>query len=215
MPRRENQFKRYSLAIDTEERFEKVHSWLESQGSTVFLRDCLALSCALDMNFSDPAERSYTELGDLERKAKHSQDIGAISELSDRLSAFIEETPYYRRAKYIAAVPPRPGKTYDLPSTLAESVSKVLGLKDVTALFSRGASPGSIKNAAVEQKWDLWESTELELEGRFPPISCILLDDKYQSGITLQFVASRLLAAGFSRVYGLCVVKTLGDSDNG
>ncbi|MBF0334071.1 MAG: nickel-dependent hydrogenase large subunit, partial [Alphaproteobacteria bacterium] len=42
----------------------------------------------------------------------------------------------------------------------------------------------------------------------------ILIDDKYQSGVTLQYVASRLYQAGARRVYGLCAVKTMRDTDN-
>lgn len=42
----------------------------------------------------------------------------------------------------------------------------------------------------------------------------ILFDDKYQSGMTLQFVASKLLEAGATDVYGLCAVKTWRDTDN-
>jgi predicted amidophosphoribosyltransferase len=44
--------------------------------------------------------------------------------------------------------------------------------------------------------------------------SVILIDDKYQSGMTIQFVASRLYDAGTAKVYGLCAVKTLRDMDN-
>ena len=67
------------------------------------------------------------------------------------------------------------------------------------------------------EKWDalagvefLTQDNTATLQGK----SIILVDDKYQSGITLQFVASRLLEKGASKVFGLCAVKTWRDDDN-
>jgi len=42
----------------------------------------------------------------------------------------------------------------------------------------------------------------------------IVIDDKYQSGISIQFVASVLRAAGAGEIFGFCAVKTLRDTDN-
>ncbi len=42
----------------------------------------------------------------------------------------------------------------------------------------------------------------------------ILIDDKYQSGITIQYIAMKLQQAGAHEVYGLSFVKTLRDKDN-
>lgn len=49
------------------------------------------------------------------------------------------------------------------------------------------------------------------LDGRH---SVILIDDKYQSGTTINFVASILRGAGAGAIYGLCIVKTARDTDN-
>jgi predicted amidophosphoribosyltransferase len=42
----------------------------------------------------------------------------------------------------------------------------------------------------------------------------ILIDDLYQSGITMQYVASRLLQAGAASVLSLTIVKSNRDTDN-
>jgi predicted amidophosphoribosyltransferase len=42
----------------------------------------------------------------------------------------------------------------------------------------------------------------------------ILLDDKYQSGATANFVGGKLYEAGADRVLGLFCVKTWSNSDN-
>jgi predicted amidophosphoribosyltransferase len=41
-----------------------------------------------------------------------------------------------------------------------------------------------------------------------------LIDDKYQSGTTAQFVASHLYQAGAAEVCGLFCIKTWRDTDN-
>ena len=56
----------------------------------------------------------------------------------------------------------------------------------------------------------LTQDNTVTLQGKL----IILIDDKYQSGITLQFVASRLLEKGASKVFELCAVKTWRDDDN-
>ncbi len=42
----------------------------------------------------------------------------------------------------------------------------------------------------------------------------LLLDDLYQSGITMQYVAMKLQKAGAEKIFGLSIVKSLNDTDN-
>ena len=42
----------------------------------------------------------------------------------------------------------------------------------------------------------------------------ILLDDIYQSGTTIQFVAMKLIEAGAKRIFGLTTVKARRNTDN-
>jgi predicted amidophosphoribosyltransferase len=48
------------------------------------------------------------------------------------------------------------------------------------------------------------------LEGR----TVLLLDDLYQSGISMNYVAMELLAAGVKEVFGLACEKTCRNDDN-
>ena len=171
-------------------------AWKQRQGTRIFLRDCLALSIALDQNFVDNQGHQYTELGGLEARAKERLDEDAVSRLVNCYAAAIRDLPRYRDARLIAAVPPRPGKTYDLPTTLGDRIAGELGWEDVTSGFAFANPKNAIKVLELAQKWDAWEAAGLtlspDLEGS---PSVVLIDDKYQSGITLQFVASRLYAA--------------------
>ncbi|MBF0356904.1 MAG: hypothetical protein HQL43_16885 [Alphaproteobacteria bacterium] len=201
--------------IKSEAELQAIVAWTQRQGTRHFLRDCLDLSVALDQNLTDNHSATYTQLGKWESMAKEQFSQEAVSGLVSSCAAAIRELPYYRDTRYIAAVPPRPGKTYDLPSTLATKIAESLGIVDLTPRFSYTGQKGTIKALSINDKWAAWEQAGLS----FSPVlekrpSIILIDDKYQSGITLQFVASKLWVAGAGHIYGLCAVKTLGDDDN-
>lgn len=209
------QYAGYWRSIQSETEFEEIQGWVRGQGTRHFLRDCLDLSMALDQNLVDNESGMHTQLGLWESLAKGQHHETAISRLVDCFVSAIRELPYYRGADLIAAVPPRPGKTYDLPSTLASRISGALNVIDITPRFSFSGQKGTVKTLSFEAKWLAWEQAGLafspQLENR---PSIILIDDKYQSGISLQYVASKLRAAGAGDIYGLCAVKTLRDDDN-
>jgi predicted amidophosphoribosyltransferase len=59
------------------------------------------------------------------------------------------------------------------------------------------------------------EKTGIRLNAKLPKDSdVILIDDKYQSGTTMQFVAMKLQEAGARYIFGISLVKTLRDTDN-
>lgn len=120
-------------SINTDDEFDNIQEWVSSQNSRVFIRNCLPLCLALDFNLQSEGE--YTEIGNLEDQAKSHQEESAISELVDICCATISSLPFYRDARFIAAVPPRPGKGYDLPSVIVDRVCSELGLHDLTPTF--------------------------------------------------------------------------------
>ena len=75
-----------------------------------------------------------------------------------------------------------------------------------------------VKESELQAKWDAWNESdvsfngapELDIEGK----SVVLIDDLYQSGRTIQYVAMKLQEAGARQVCGLSLVKTWGDTDN-
>ena len=58
------------------------------------------------------------------------------------------------------------------------------------------------------------EAVGLTVGSKISEEKVLLVDDLYQSGITMQFVAMHLLGAGAEQVYGLALVKSRRDSDN-
>jgi hypothetical protein len=201
-------------SIKDEMEFGVIQNWVQRQGNRVFMRDCLSMSVAMDFNISE-SRSEHTWLGALESRCKTTRDDAAINELIDEVCNTILDMSEFRTTKLIAAVPPVPGKVHDLPSCLAAGAAGKLGLTDLTAAFSYAGQKGSIKATKVDEKWNELEKGGLSFQPSlrdWPPV--ILIDDKYQSGITIQYVASRLRAAGAGEIYGLYVVKTLRDSDN-
>jgi|SRR6185437_14421984 len=209
------QFSNYWHSIDDDEDLAKIQKWESSQGGRVFLRDCLSLSIALGINFPNNQSYDRTELGELEHRAKQHRDKDAIKELATRTFNTINELPFYKEADFVAAVPPRPDKEFDLPAWIAKLVAVATKKPDITRNFKFGNTKGTLKEAALDEKWTAWENAGLTLDSvDLAGKKVILIDDKYQSGTTLQFVAMILQKHGASEVYGLSLVKTLRDTDN-
>lgn len=215
--RNDNEYGGYWRSIQSEEEFQRIKAWVDRQGSRVFLRDCLDMSLALGMNIAmeGGASLGHTELGDLESRAKNSEDPAAIDALVDHFAAAIAELPRYRDTKMIAAIPPSPGKTYDFPSVLVGRLAERLGLQDITSRFQFAERKGSVKATKLEDKWETWAKAGVTFSPRLlDRPSVILVDDKYQSGCSAHFVASVLREAGAGCIFGIYAVKTLRDSDN-
>lgn len=198
---------------------EAVRAWENARGTIVFLRDCLSCSIALGKNRPDTTAAQRTPLGELEYRAKSHACEASTQALADALAAAIVGLPLYRDTRLIAAVPPRPGKTSrDLPSELVRRVSARLGLTDLTPHFTQAGERGQVKALTQDERWQAWEGAGLTLDEEGAALlsgnPIILLDDKYQSGASANFVAMVLQRHGAAEVYGLYTVKTMRDTDN-
>lgn len=202
--------------IKTEEEFEEIEAWLKQQKDHVFLRDCLYTSIALSHNFSSDDESKRTGIGELEYQAKWKQDAAAIRSLAGHCVDTIQDIPLYKNSDFICAVPPKPGKDFDLPSLVARNVSEALNKENITCHFKFSEAQNiPLKSISLSEKWSAWESAGLSFEGiDITDKNIALIDDTYQSGTTIQYVAMKLQAAGARQVYGLSMVKTMKDTDN-
>jgi len=211
-----SRFDNYWRGKLTTEELKLIKDWIRNRGRFIFLRDCLFCSIALavNMDIEVAGRKKYTRIGLWEHRAKEERDEQAIANLAAETIHAIQELPFYKDADYICAVPPAPHKAYDLPSCVAAEVSKQIGKTDITPYFKFGGEKKSVKSEPLATKWDIWDNAELSFTGNLTGKTVILIDDKYQAGITLQYVSMKLQEAGASEVYGLCFVKTWGDEDN-
>ena len=94
-------------------------------------------------------------------------------------------------------------------------MSARLGKGHITGHFHFGAEKKSVKSATLDDKWTAWEEAQLTFDGvDITDKKIILIDDKYQSGTTIQYIAMKLQKAGAYQVYGLSMAKTMRDTDN-
>lgn len=198
-------------SIKNQDGFDKIEKWIDAQGTTVFIRSLLPSCIALDINV-DYANEVKTKIGGLEYKAKKNQDKDAIDELVNLLCSKIQLN---QEECYLAAVPANKDKDFDLPTLLVAKIAKRLGCRDITEHFQYQNQKQALKSVSIDDKWQELERANLQFEQHNldnKPI--ILIDDKYQSGTTLHYVASKLNEAGFNTVHGLVIVKTIKDDDN-
>ena len=205
--------------LNTPEELSVAQEWIVAQGSRVFLRDCLTCSIALSVNMKDVTTGEKTELGQMEYNAKTNDAEAAIESLAEHLAAAIADLPHYAAATLIVAVPARPGKTTrDLPTELAKRIAEKRKLTDLTPHFSYAGTREQLKELPLSERWAAWEGAKLTMTPGGAALLAgnpvILIDDKYQSGVSANFVAMILQQHGAADVYGLYAVKTMRDTDN-
>ena len=199
----------------------KIKDWEKKQGSRIYLRDCLSLSIAMSINISDDSEKQasdsgHTVMGNFVYYGKWRKSQNAINEIAKEATKAIQYLPYYKDTKLICSVP-NSGNNFDLPRSVTSLLSENIGIQDITDGFTFGGSKPDLKASPYDEKWNELEKAqisfdveEFNVEGK----SVILIDDLYQSGTTIQYIAMKLQQAGTREVYGLCFVKTRGDVDN-
>lgn len=208
-------FPGYYRTIRSEQEFNNIKLWVETQNTRVFLRDCLDLSVALSMNYSEEAEAHRTPLGELEYQAKYHRNKDAIHRLAELCVRTIRDLHFYRDADCVTAVPPKPEKQFDLPLILTQLISEKLCKPDLTGFFNYGGAKASMKEAELPDKWLQWEKSSLVFKGmKLDHKKVILIDDLYQSGTSMQYVAMKLQESGAVKVCGLSLVKSWKDTDN-
>ena len=204
-------------AISEQKRNSKeLEAWCEEWKECVFLRDLLSASLSLSFNKIDPRTTEYTPIGKLEHKAKEECNETAIIELANHAINTMNEIDIYKRTDFICAIPSC--KEFNLPHEIVMKIRGKTGKTDITSGFCLQSTKPDAKSSDIKDRWDDWENTNLfykkdhsvNIKGK----DVILIDDKYQSGVALHFVAMKLQEAGVRNVYGLCMVKTLSNKGN-
>ena len=204
--------RKYWRFLTDEDEYQKIERFIREERSTVFLRDTLGLSVALS-EYMD-AERKRTEVGELEYRAKYLGDLKCTGQLACHCLAAVDRLPFYRQSRVLCAVPPSDNSSASLQRRIATIVTARAGIRDVSASLAWRNTKPELKRVPLEQKWERLQNTGLSVDLELDGESVILLDDLYQSGITIQYVGRKLLDAGASVIYGLTLVKSRGDADN-
>jgi hypothetical protein len=195
--------------IFSEEEYKNLEAFIAQFKDIVFLRDTLDLSIALSMHEMKPEKR--TVLGEHEFMVKYrSEQIDTTADktaLVAEMQRRLEELPYFKLADYICAVPSSKPFVKVIISEL-----KGFSFADISNKVSWANKSGSLKNIEsadkkldMIQSWDLQFAEDLDLNGK----TILLVDDMYQSGVTMQYIAMRMKESGAKRVFGIALVKSL------
>lgn len=202
--------------------FDHVEQCIKTIGSFVAIRDCLALSFAIDYDKEegDPA-RNRTAIGSLRKAAKTygraptPRAYSAGDRLIEACLQTFRDLTCYDSATCIVAIPPSDTKKpFDLPQYLADGISKGLGKADKTEAVQTITVRPASKEILLKDKFSSIEGTiEVDKDSIQNEI-VLLIDDLYQSGVTMNYVAMLLLEAGAKKVFGLSCEKTCSNDDN-
>lgn len=213
----------FLMDADDDERIRMdVIAWTRKVGKHVAIRDKLALSFALDYEREDGnPNKPQTEVGRLRARAKPydakpTTDTQIAAGLLVRKCAeFLTDMDCYSLADSVVAMPgSSPIKSFDLPTYLAKGVATAWGRDDLSSYVRTIKKRQSLKAARFSQKLDSIRGTIEVKEGIFNGRVVLLVDDLYQSGISLNYCAMLLLNAGASMVFGLACEKTCRNDDN-
>ena len=211
------------LADNTETTLVKVSNLIEIIGSYVTIRDCLALSFALDYDRTDgDPSKSPTTIGNLRRIAKkydESKPTAATYAAADKLVEpcldFIDKIVCYKLADVVIAMPPsRPDKPFDLPSYLASKIAENCGMINLSDKVCTVKARPRIKDVSLSKKLASLEGTIDVCSDSFKGKKVLVIDDLYQSGVSINYVGMLLLEAGAEKVFGLACEKTCSNDDN-
>lgn len=212
----------FNDAKENKDTLIQVQSWLDIIGPYVALRDGLALSFAIDYDREkgDP-KRPSTKIGKLRRRAKTydahptSDTYVAADELVRVCLNVLKEVSCYNSADVIVAMPPsKLNKPFDLPGYLAKGIAKGCSKINLSHSLRTVRERPPIKDCEWKKKLNALKGT-IELDpDSFKDKIVLLVDDLYQSGISINYVAMLLLEVGAKKVFGLTCEKTCSNDDN-
>jgi predicted amidophosphoribosyltransferase len=190
----------------------RIEGLLRLFSETVFIKDSIEQTFALDYHWKNQVERS--EVGELINQAKtygkpvqNSHRMKAEA-LSDKYIQFIRRHPAYNKVDYIIPVPFFGVKDYDLPTAIAAHICQKCNLMDGAKLVSKIRSTRSMKDVIQEEKFDnIHDAFKVTRPNLLQDKRVLLIDDIYQSGETLRELAAAIRAAG-ARVIALVGTKT-------
>ncbi len=199
---------------------EVVH-WGKQIGTFVGIRDTLPLSFALDYDCvdGDPAA-GHTELGETRSRAKPyggdatPENHAAALEFVDPVVEALSKLTCMHCDALIAMPPSDPDRSFNLPSIVTAKVAERAGIEDLSSAARTTTKRPSLKSVGLDEKLATIEGTiEIDasaVQGR----KVVILDDLYQSGVTMNYLGAQLLAEGVEEVSGLAFVKTCRNDDN-
>jgi hypothetical protein len=204
--------RQFRRVIRSETEYGEIEGWIAANSEIVFIRSLLGTCVAASELQSTPGQ--HTEIGELERRAKYGADASARASLLERMVDVFHRLLEPLQIDAICAVPPSVAGEFSLPGWLASGLSEQLEIENLTPMIRWTGVKPKLKAVDVDHKWASLDDAGLTIDGRLEGRRILIVDDLYQSGATVHFVASRLQSAGAAEVHCFAVVKSMRDTDN-
>lgn len=195
---------------------EEVRRFLSLLTGTLTIEDSLDESHSLGYHQDEDETGGLvrSELGSLVRRAKYGRppDADARRRITEALRRFIDGHPRYRRAKAVAAVPPRQAGGQDsLCQIVGAEVAAQLELTwiEIVRVSSRPPQKDIVdedRKKGVERRTANQEGS-MGVDDDVAGLSVVVVDDLYGSGGSMREAARALRHSGAKEVLGLTVTK--------
>jgi len=220
----------------SEEEIHKVREFIEDyslyrligKSSEISLQfsDELDFCMALDKNFLPPVDGNYTrtKIGELFYNAKYDKCTESLLKLGKIMSYSIFKIPYsdFSENSCITYIPRKPDEEHYIPALIVDAIiaNNLDILDDDCTIIQANLAKNlkSMKDLSFSEKMTYWSniisSDYIKISGSVSGKNVYIIDDLYQSGISMWSFAKYLKSQGANKVFGLVCVKAGKDTDN-
>lgn len=196
-------------------------AYREAFGKIVLIHDLLDASYALDYvkEGGNPNELD-TEIYKLIKRAKNytkaeNVDQASRDQLGAKLTDFLLASGLYKFVDAVVAMPSsKADSSLSLPRSLASQLSAKFELPDLSDALRTSQDRQQLKTLALAEKEAAIRNTLQCDSNLVGGKSILLLDDTFQSGISLNSAGALLRLSGATRIVGLCCEKTVRNDAN-
>ena len=191
--------------------------WIGLNGRTEGLFANDALDCCLALGFNYNFDGSgRTSWGECEFTAKyHGGDSELLNQICQGVVSMAELLPIGVSRKYVVSgVPYATDRGWNFGARMAALVADALGVLDVTPRLN-GPKPqmkGLSTGASISAWRSIYTGGIVQMDESYVrDADVVIVDDLYQSGVTIWSFAEYLKRLGAKRVFALCCVKSIND----
>lgn len=204
---------KYWCPANSQDEYSKLQKFFEKYKEAVFLRDTLDCSIAISEHMKDENDR--TDIGELEYQCKYKDDNEAFEKLTKIIIEFINNAPIYKNVDLICAVPSSTKDSKNLPQRIVDKIKDDIRKIDISDKIAWAKDKPELKELCVEKKAEVLNDTGLDIDtDTVKDKDIIIVDDLYQSGLTMNYIAGKLKETGARKIFGISIVKSRKDTDN-
>lgn len=184
-----------------------------------YFKNELDFCIALDFNFDKNIQ--HTHFGEIEYEMKYKNNYKDFNEIIEGMSDLYNYLPLNPKDKntkkiLISSIPENKINE-SIAKNLAKKIAVINEVKYLQA--SLNCEKKELKNLDIDKKITEWKKvysipSNISLSNEIEDKTIVIIDDLYQSGVSMWSYAKYLKKIGAKQVLGMACVKSLSDSDN-